>query len=276
MKKRAVTPPEQKTGRSDRTTDHPHGTDEVLCGFHSVHEALKAGKREFAELMVQKDKMGHRHEQVASLAQSRKIPVRPVGVELLDRLAQGARHQGVILKSKGIPLVPASRAMAQFGKDSTPCFILILENIEDPHNLGALIRTAQCAGVSSIFIPKDRSCHPTPSVSRSSAGAMEHADIFVMTNTASFIKEIKQHGFWVGGLDAAGENPLHQTDMTGRFALVVGSEHKGIRPLVRKQCDYLISIPMLGKVNSLNASVAGAVAMYEGLRQREITTPGAQ
>jgi len=150
----------------------------------------------------------------------------------------------------------------------TPCFILILENIEDPHNFGALIRTALCAGVDYILIPKDRSAGPSSTVSRSSAGAMEHADIYYITNTASILRALKKKGVWISGLDSDGNTSLFSADLTGNIAIVIGGEHKGIRPLVKKECDFLLSIPNKGDINSLNASVAGGIAMYEALRQR--------
>jgi 23S rRNA (guanosine2251-2'-O)-methyltransferase len=143
-----------------------------------------------------------------------------------------------------------------------------LENIEDPHNLGALIRTALSAGVDFILIPKDRSAGPSSTVSRSSAGAMEHADIYMITNTASILKSLKEKGVWVFGLDADGNKSLFDADLKGHIALVIGGENKGVRPLVKKECDFLLSIPNKGKLNSLNASVAGGIAMYEALRQR--------
>ncbi len=147
---------------------------------------------------------------------------------------------------------------------------MILEGVDDPHNLGAIIRTALCSGVDHIVLPKDRSVHPSPSVSRASAGAMEHADISIVTNITFFIKELKKKGVWVAGLDAQGETSLFKADLSGSIALVVGGEHSGIRPLVKKECDFLISLPMVKGVTSLNASVACGIAMYEVFRQRSV------
>jgi len=140
-----------------------------------------------------------------------------------------------------------------------------MENIEDPHNLGALIRTALSAGVDYLLIPKDRSAGPSSTVSRTSAGAMEHADIYMITNTAALLRALKEKGVWVFGLDADGDRSLFDADLKGPLALVIGGENKGVRPLVKKECDFLLSIPNKSRINSLNASVAGGIAMYEAL-----------
>lgn len=259
-------------------TDHHDGMTnaEILCGFHSVQEALRAGRRQIVSVLIAKGKKSNRLDRIRDLAAHAGLPVRETASAELDRLSAGIRHQGVAARSGPYPLPAAGARIAMLAQTQDPCFILILENMEDPHNMGALIRTAVCAGADAVFIPKDRAAMPSPSVSRSSAGAMEHADIFVMTNTAATLRQLKACHVWVGGLDAGGDTELFQTDMTGRFALVVGSENKGVRPLVRKQCDFLISIPITGPVNSLNASVAGAVAMYEALRQRQRLPAGNQ
>jgi 23S rRNA (guanosine2251-2'-O)-methyltransferase len=179
-----------------------------------------------------------------------------------------ANHQGMVAQTSFFPVKKASEVVTRIDETPSPCFILILENIEDPHNLGALIRTALCAGVDCILIPKDRSVTPSSTVSRSSAGAMEHADIYMITNTASILKTLKENGVWISGLDADGDRSVFDADLTGNIALVIGGEHKGVRPLVKKECDFLLSIPNKGRINSLNASVAGGIAMFEALRQR--------
>lgn len=243
-------------------------SSELLFGYHSVLEAMKAGKRSFETILISRQKPSARTEQIFKLAEKMKIPVQQVSSEKLEKMTQGGNHQGFAAKASGFPTQNANQVISRFAESETPYFILILENIEDPRNLGALIRTALCAGVDSIFVPKDRACHPSPTVSRSSSGAMEHADICIMTNTASILKELKSVGFWVSGLDGEGDQSIYDADLTGHLALIVGGEHKGIRPLVKKGCDFLLSIPNLGQVNSLNASVAGSIAMYEAVRQR--------
>lgn len=242
--------------------------NDILFGFHSVLEALKAHKRKFYKILISKKRSPSRMEHIEALARARKIQIDYVDPEILDRMTDFSNHQGMVAETSFFPVKKASEVVMLVQQRKAPCFILILENIEDPHNLGALIRTALCAGVDYILIPKDRSVTPSSTVSRSSAGAMEHADIYTITNTASILRSFKEIGVWISGLDADGNTSLFDADLTGDIALVIGGEHKGIRPLVKKQCDFLLSIPNAGNINSLNASVAGGIAMYEALRQR--------
>ena len=248
---------------------------EILSGIHPVFEALKANRREFHKIFLKKEfkKSNIKRAEISKLikiVENISCEVEYVGSSHLDKLTKDAKHQGVAAKVSLYPVQTGNDFFKKYKKLKKPPFILILENIEDPHNFGALIRTALCAGVDFIMIPKDRSVAPLPSVSRSSAGAMEHAQIFLITNTASTIRELKENGAWIAGLDADGDTTLYDADFSGFFALVVGGEHKGIRPLVKKECDFLISIPIKGKINSLNASVAGGVALYEAMRKRDL------
>ncbi len=242
--------------------------NDTLFGYHSIYEALKADKRKFYSLMFSKKRSPHRTEKIEAIAKKRNIKIKMVDPKFLDKLTEYSNHQGMAAETSAFPVKKASEVVYRIKNKNKPSFTLILENIEDPHNLGALIRTAQCAGVNHILIPKDRSCQPSSTVSRSSAGAMEHADIYMITNTASILRDLKKNNVWVSGLDAKGETSIYDSDLTGDIALVVGGEHKGIRPLVQKECDFLLSIPNKGMINSLNASVAGGIAMYEALRQR--------
>ncbi len=146
----------------------------------------------------------------------------------------------------------------------------MLDNVLDPQNLGAIIRTALCVGVDSIVLPKDRSAPPTPSVSRASAGALEHIKLTQVTNLVNAIKDCKKKGLWIYGLQKEAEQSIYTTDLSGSIAIVLGGEQKGIRPLVKRNCDFLVSIPQQGPMDSLNASVAASIAMYESFRQRAI------
>ena len=241
---------------------------EILFGFHSVYEALKAGRRRFEGLYLFKKLSGRRKDIVMSAAKTAGIPVSFTDTQQLDLLAHGGVHQGIAARTTLFPVSREPELISRITQRQTPFRALILDQIEDPQNLGALIRTALCTGIDYIVIPKDRSALPGPGVSRASAGAMEHASIFVVTNTAATIRTLKSHNAWVAGLDAAGDTRLHQADLTGNLVLVVGGEHKGVRPGVLKVCDFVISIPIESPVTSLNASVAGAMAMYEALRQK--------
>ncbi|MCP4021447.1 MAG: 23S rRNA (guanosine(2251)-2'-O)-methyltransferase RlmB [Desulfobacteraceae bacterium] len=246
----------------------PAEKTEILFGFHSVFEAIRAKKRRFHRLLVSGKKGTARADKIIRMAQQNRIEIDTIRPDILDKMTNQGKHQGVALEVSAFPVNKGTDIIPRIQADEAPCFILVVEHLEDPHNLGALIRTALCAGVDYIMIPKDRSVRPTPTVSRSSAGAMEHAQIFLMTNTAAILKILKKENVWVAGMDADGTSSLFESDLTGNLALVIGGEHKGIRPLVKKTCDFLLSIPMTGKVNSLNASVAGAIAMYEAHRQR--------
>lgn len=241
---------------------------DLLFGFHSVSEALKAGRREFETIFISEGRTRKRADKIQQLATARGVTVRYTDTVHLDKLTRSAVHQGIAARTAPFPVHKGSDITQWIQNRETPWWALVLEQIEDPHNLGALVRTALCTGVDYILIPKDRAALPTPTVSRTSAGAMEHADIFLMTNTAATLRILKDHGAWVSGLDAGGDTSLADADLTGNLALVVGGEHKGIRPGVQKVCDFLVSIPISGPVNSLNASVAGGMAMYEALRQR--------
>ena len=253
-----------KTGGNDRGRPEKDGS-EILYGVHAVSEALAAGRRRFEKIMMSRDKGGA--ASILDTATRLHIPVETVPRVHLDTVTNQAVHQGVAAMVSPFPCETKETFSHITGNHHEP-FLLILDSIVDPHNLGALIRTALCVGVDAIIIPKDRSVKPSPAVSKASAGAMEHSSIYLVTNVAKTIAELKEMGLWVAGLDRDTDNRLYKTDLTGPMAIVVGGEDKGVRPLVKKQCDFLIAIPQKGAVNSLNASVAGAVVMYEAFRQR--------
>lgn len=240
---------------------------EILFGIHPVYEALKAGKRSFVEIYISKDKsrLSARLEQAVSLAESRNIPVKISNSKNMQKLTGSEMHQGIGAKTS----VYSFAGISDLFSNSEP-FILILDSIVDTHNLGALIRTAQCAGVSGIIIPKDRAAGPSPAVSKASAGALEHVSLIQAVNLVNIIKELKKKGVWIFGLAPDARESVFEKDLKGPGAVIIGGEEKGIRPGVKKHCDFLISIPQKGHIDSLNASVAGAVVMYEAFRQRLI------
>jgi 23S rRNA (guanosine2251-2'-O)-methyltransferase len=243
---------------------------EILFGLHPVSEALKAGKRRFFEIYIPDKRPSGRIEGMVEQARRLNIPVRQVPADRLDAMTNGRVHQGMGARVSPYPYTDIS-SMVQ-GPDP---FLLILDSIVDPQNLGALIRTALCAGAGGIILPRDRSAAPSPVVSKASAGAMEHMPAAQVTNLTGAIGELKKKGMWISGLDIEGEQTIYASDLTGPLALVIGGEEKGIRPLVKKQCDFLVRIPQKGPLNSLNASAAGAVVMYEAFRQRMIERPSA-
>lgn len=242
---------------------------EILYGIHPVFEVLKAGRRDIYEIYIARDKTSKRIEKVAALAESIKIPIKKVKPLELKSMAGTDMHQGIGAKTGPFPLTGFSDIVDCIQRDKENHLMLLLDNILDPNNLGALVRTALCVGVDGIIVPKDRSAFPTPAVSKASSGALEHVRLSQVTNMVKTIKALIEKGMWIAGMDKASNRSVFLSDLTGSIAIVIGGEGKGIRPLVKKHCDFLMSIPQIGPVESLNASVAGAIAMYEAFRQRK-------
>jgi 23S rRNA (guanosine2251-2'-O)-methyltransferase len=240
---------------------------EILYGIHPVTEALKAGRRKFFELYVEKGKSSGRPGEIKLSLEKRKIPVREVGRAELEDISGTDFHQGIGAKVSEYPVVPLELLLQSKGSGSMD-FLVLLDNMVDPQNFGALVRTALCVGACGIVITKDRSASPTPSVSKASAGALEHMPVSRTVNMVRAMREMKEKGFWIAGLDALGGISLYDCDLSFPAAIVIGGEGKGIRPLVKSNCDFLVSIPQKRKISSLNASVAGAVVMYEVFRRR--------
>ncbi len=236
---------------------------EILFGLHPVLEAMRAGRRRMFEIYICKDRLSPRIADAANLAENMHIPIRQISPKELKTMCGSEFHQGIGAKVQTCPLSDLSDL-----PEKPDPFLLLADSISDTHNLGALIRTALCAGVDGVIIPKDRAASPVPSVSSASAGALEHMPVVQVANLVSTIKELKEKGMWIAGMAADADQSLFESDLTGPLAIVIGGEEKGIRPLVRKHCDFLIRIPQEGQIDSLNASVAGAVVMYEAYRQR--------
>ena len=242
---------------------------EILYGFHPVYEALAAQRRTIYEIYLQYQTPSGRLARLASLSAASGVRIKTAGSSDLRALTGTAGHQGVAARAEPYPLMPVTDILAAAGARAHPHFLLLLDHILDPQNLGAIIRTALCVGIDGIIMPKDRSAPATPSVSKASAGALEHIRLSRVTNLVQIIKRCKKDGIWVMGLDKDAGRSIYDGDMSGSIAIVLGGEQKGLRPLVKKNCDFLVSIPQLGAVDSLNASVAAAVTLYEALRQRQ-------
>lgn len=241
---------------------------EILYGYHPVYEALSAGRRRVYEIYRVKEKKAGRYEQILALARSRGVYHKTMATADFQALVGPVVHQAVAARVSPYPLTAMTDILPKAQDRNEKLFLLMLDNIVDPQNLGALIRTALCAGIDGVILPKDNCAGPTPAVSRASAGALEHIRLCRVTNLVQTIKFCKDRGLWVIGLLKDAEQSLYAGDLTGSIAMVLGGEQKGIRPLVRKNCDFLFSIPQQGPVDSLNASAAGAVGMYEAWRQR--------
>jgi len=241
---------------------------EILYGIHPVLEAIAARRRGISRIHVATGKRSRRIEEIVAAADASGIPVAEIGPDRLKGLAGTPRHQGVCARAASFPYTPFEKLLNNLSPDNPVPLWLVLDSIQDPHNLGALIRTALCTGIDAIVLPKDRSASATPAVSKASAGALEHCRLTRVTNLSRSLSALQEHGMWIVGLDSRGAENLFRVDLTGPLALVVGGEERGVRPLVKKHCDYLLAIPQVGPLGSLNASVAGAVAMYEAFRQR--------
>ena len=239
---------------------------EWLYGIHPVYEALAAGRRKVYEVYLDSGKKSGRLAQIRYMAQSTGI-LKTCDAGKLTELAGTDGHQGVAAKASPYRQVSVNDILQTPESGDNP-FVLMLDNIQDPRNLGAVIRTALCVGVHGVIVPKDRSAPPTPAVSKASAGALEHIRLVRVTNLVQTIKHCKSRGLWIVGLQKGAGQPVFSGDLTGAIALVLGGEQKGVRQLVRKNCDFMLSIPQQGPLDSLNVAVAASVAMYEAYRQR--------
>ncbi|MDD5922612.1 MAG: 23S rRNA (guanosine(2251)-2'-O)-methyltransferase RlmB [Eubacteriales bacterium] len=241
-------------------------SEDLLYGRNSVMEALKSG-RTMEKLMVQ-DGSGGAAGRILELAKEQGVVIERVSKVALDRMTDGGNHQGVaaIVSAHKYAELPDTFALAE--EHSEDPFLVILDGIEDPGNLGAVIRTAECAGASGVIIPKRRAAGLTESAAKAACGAVEYLPCVRETNIARTIDQLKEQGVWVYACDMDGELYTSK-DLTGPIAIVIGAEGKGISPLVRKKCDGVLSIPLKGHINSLNASNAAAVLMYEIRRQRD-------
>ncbi|MDL1978514.1 MAG: 23S rRNA (guanosine(2251)-2'-O)-methyltransferase RlmB [Deltaproteobacteria bacterium] len=240
---------------------------ELIYGIHSVIEALKAGRRAFERIYVAEGRTPKRVALIIDLAAARGITVQSGRSSVFESLS-GQIHQGIAAEVSAYPLADLSAILHRSEADARPAFILVVDHVVDPQNLGSIIRTALAAGVHGIILPKVRAASPSPTVSRTSSGGMEHALIACVTNISEVLKRLKTKGLWIVGMVIGSSTDIYSVDLTADIALVVGNEENGIRPLVRKQCDFLVSIPQTDAVGSLNAAVAGAIALYEVVRQR--------
>lgn len=247
---------------------------DVLYGIHPVREAIRAGRRRIHSVILTADKLPQRLMEIRDLAWERNIPVKTAPVDQLRTQAKTGRHQGVVAECDPYGALAPEVLWAARETGAPSPFILVADSITDPMNLGALLRTALAVGVHAVVTPKDRCAPPTPVVSSASAGALEHIRLVQAVNLVRTLQALKEKGFWIFGLDHRARQDCYHTDFTGPSALVIGGEGSGIRPLVKKNCDHLVSIPQEGAVSSLNASVAGAVVMYEAYRQRTIAAGG--
>ncbi len=243
--------------------------EDMLEGRNPVFEALKAG-RQIDKILVAKGDTKGSVTRILALAREKKILVSEVERKKLDQISTTGAHQGIIAYVAQANYVSVKDILKKAEEKGEPPFIIICDSLNDAHNLGSIIRTAECCGVHGIIIPKHRSVGLSAACAKAAAGATEHMSVCKVTNLSRTIEDLKKAGLWVCGTDATGENEMYDADLKGPLAIVIGSEGEGMQRLVRESCDFCVRIPMKGKVNSLNASVAAGVLMYEALRQRRV------
>ena len=243
----------------------------LLWGYHPVYEALHARRRRIHTVYLAKGPGASRRQAIAEAAQRDGVPVQWVAPENITTLVGHSRHQDVAAAVEGYPVCDLEEIIAA-GENADTRWVVLLDQVVDPQNFGAIVRTAHCAGVPGIVAPKDRSAPPSAAASKASAGALEHMRVAYVTNLVATMQTLKERGFWIAGADREGERCLYDADLQGALALVIGGEEKGLRPLVKRQCDYMVAIPQTGALGSLNASAAAAVVIYEAFRQRVWST----
>jgi len=234
-----------------------------ISGIHPVLEALRAGRRELRRVLLSNARHDRKLDEIEAAAREARVPVQRVPAAALDRLAAGKAHQGVIAEVGEAALADPEEVLARAGK---PPLLLVLDGIEDPRNLGAVIRSAAAAGADGLFIPSHGAAGLTDVCAKASAGAVERLPVARIGNVVAFLKSLKERGIWVAGLDAKGTTPWTGFDLRVPLALVLGGEGEGMRRLTRERCDLVARLPTSGAIASLNVSNAAAIALYELIR----------
>ncbi|TLY47296.1 MAG: 23S rRNA (guanosine(2251)-2'-O)-methyltransferase RlmB [Gammaproteobacteria bacterium] len=246
---------------------------EFIFGFHAITALLKSQPEKICLLYRQEGRDDKRMQEILLLAEAHAIPIQDLSKQQCDSFSKGSVHQGVLAEISAFKQLNERDLLNLLGQrlqDKTrPPFLLVLDEVQDPHNLGACLRSANAAGVDAVIIPQDRSASMTATVRKIAAGAAETTSLFSVTNLASTLEKLKKAGVWCYGLDQSAMQLIYDTALTGALALVLGAEGKGLRRLTRERCDGLIAIPMVGTVSSLNVSVAAGICLFEALRQRQ-------
>ena len=244
------------------------GSRQRIYGLHAVESALRHQPRQVHHLWLAQGRRDARVERLERLARESGVPVSREPREVLTELAGSSRHQGAVAEVAGAAERDAQSLPQWLEGIAGDPFLLVLDGVQDPHNLGACLRTAEAAGVHGVVLPRDKACGITPVVRKVAAGAAETLPVFRVTNLARALDTIKAAGLWVVGADAAGEQVLYDAALDGPIAWVLGAEGRGLRRLTRERCDLLVRIPMAGTVASLNVSVAAGVCLFETVRRR--------
>lgn len=247
---------------------------ELVYGLHAVTAALERNDGGVVTLWVQRNRRDARTDRLLELASASGVHVHQAERETLDEMVQGARHQGVVAQYR-MPGARGDGDLEAFLEElREPAFLLVLDGVQDPHNLGACLRTADAAGVHAVVAPRDRAVGLTATVRKVACGAAESVPFFQVTNLARTLRMLQERGVWLIGAAGEAEKSVFEADLRGPVALLLGAEEKGLRRLTREHCDLLVHIPMRGAVESLNVSVATGILLYEALRQRSQPLPG--
>ena len=236
---------------------------QIIYGIHPVLETLKRTPREIEKIILAPGRKGEETDEIAAAAGRNHIPLEFRSRESLEAMTGTPGHQGVACMCKDFHYIGIDELLARCRNSCNSSIVLLLDCIEDPQNLGSLIRTAHCFGVDGIVIPERRAAPVTPAVIKVSAGAARHIPVARVTNLATVLDRLKESGFWIFGASAEGGRPVRGLEFGRKVALVLGGEGKGMRPLIQKKCDFLVSIPMAGSIDSLNVAVAGGIIMHE-------------
>lgn len=242
--------------------------EEWIAGKHSVIEALKSG-RTINKIWLAEQAQKHLVQPIIAEAKKAGVIVQQADKRKLDQMVPGIQHQGVVAQAAPYAYAEVEDLLASAAAKGQAPFLILLDEIEDPHNLGSILRTADCTGAHGVIVPKRRSASITATVSKTSAGAVEYVPVARVSNLGQTIDRLKEAGIWVVGTDVEAKEPVFGNNVfTGPVAVVIGNENKGMGRLIREKCDVLVKLPMEGRINSLNASVAAGVVMYEVLRGR--------
>ncbi len=237
----------------------------ILYGIHVVAEALKADPEKIERICVERGQKNLRIQEIIELARQNHVRISFEEKSWLDRKSEGSRHQGILCYAAEMDTFDSEEILEHA---KSPGLLVVLDGIEDPHNLGAILRSAEAAGAHGVFLPQHRSANLSAAVVKASAGAASHIKVARITNIAQLIESLKKRGYWIAGLDAASDQPIWSIDLTVPIALILGNEGSGLHRLVREKCDFVVSLPISGNVGSYNVSVAAGIALYEVLRQR--------
>lgn len=266
-------PARSNSSREDSSGAHEAGASARLYGVAPVLEALRAGSRTIEAITIAEGAQHFRLRELIDLAHKAHVPVRHAPRVELERATQGANHQGVVASVAAARYADAEELLdaltARVGAGDEPPLAVVLDGVEDPRNLGAILRTAECAGAHGVFVPERRSVGLTETVAKAAAGALEHVPVARVVNLVRLIEELKERNIWTVGTSAEAEMEYTAWDWTQASALVLGGEGAGLHRLVRERCDALVSIPLRGQISSLNVSVAAGIVLYEALRQRD-------